>query len=591
MKIWRLVSNILKGDILFLIGAVMLLTFTSFLEAASVVSITPIIDLLINPDLSKASGITAKMVEFFNYFSFPVKFTSVTAFFFSIIILKNVVKALSEFIFAKLHFRMIKRIIFDEFKSFLSASWQFFTTRKHGVLGNTMVKETDKVGLCFEAAVGMLSNTLVILFYMVMAFLISWKLTSIVLALIGVSLIPFAMLGRITYRIGKRWTWASNEFQGIVVETLNAIKLIIGFGNQDKSIFKLAKIIPVYTRSAIQYIMIRNITTLAFEPIGLFIMIIAVYLGIYRFKLGISEVFIMMYAFRMCTAYALAITNHKNNIQNMGPSLEQIYDLKDEAEHMRQLSGDVKFDSFRKEIHMNEVSFSYPTYKNVLNNIDIVIPVGKMIAIVGKSGSGKTTLVDIIMGFYQIESGQYLLDGTPFERIDIDSWRKKLGYVPQDAFLFNMSLKDNLLWSNENATDEEILQACEIANANEFIARLPERLDTIVGERGIRLSGGQRQRIALARAILRKPEVLILDEATSSLDSQSELLIQESIEKIAKYTTIIIIAHRLSTINKSDYIYVLDNGYIVEEGTVETLTVLKDGKFFKAAKLQGMVHN
>jgi ATP-binding cassette subfamily B protein len=589
MKIWPLIYNILKKNRLFVVFTVSLLTFSSFIEASSIISITPIIDMLIHPDLSKASGITLKVVEFFNYIKLPVTFVAITTFFIVVIIFKNAVRSLSKFVFSKLYFRLIREVIFDEFRTFLSSSWQFFTSKKYGVLGNTVVKETGSAGLAFEASSEILSNALNILFYLCIAFMISWKLTAIVLVLVGVSLIPFSLLGRITYKIGKYHTNAGNEFQGLIMETFNAAKLIFGFGNQEKSISILANIMPVYIRSAIQFIMIRVITPLAFEPIGMVILISAVYLGLYRFNLGLSEVFVMLYAFRMGSSYALNITNQKNIIQNAGPSLEQIYNLKNEAELMVQPSGSEKFLGLRKEIRMKDVSFSYPTYENVLNNISLVIPKGKMIAIVGKSGSGKTTLIDIIMGFYQAQSGRYLLDELPFERVDVKSWRKRIGYVPQDAFLFNMSLKDNLLWSNENATDEEIRNACEIANADEFIERLPERLDTIVGERGVRLSGGQRQRIALARAILRKPEVLILDEATSSLDSHSELLIQGAIEKIAKSTTMIVIAHRLSTIKKSDYVYVLDEGYIVEEGSVETLIAMKDGEFLKTAKLQGML--
>lgn len=590
MKIWSLIYHILRENKLYVFFVVSLLTFSSFIEASSIISITPIIDLLIAKDLSKASGITLKLVDFFNYIKLPVTFASLTIFFIAVVIFKNAVKALSKFVYMILHFRLIKKIIFDEFRIFLNSSWQFFTSKKYGVLGNTLVRETGNVGLVFEASAEILANTLNILFYLTMAFLISWKLTTIVLILVGTSLIPFALLGRISYKIGKYHTNAGNEFQGLIIETFNAIKLIFGFGNQEKSISLLSRIIPVYVRSAIQFVMIRAVTPLAFEPIAMLIMLFAVYLGVFRFGMDVSAIFVMIYAFRMSSSYALNITNQRNIIMNLGPSLEQIYNLKNEAERMRQPSGDEKIECFRKEIRMNDLCFSYPTYRNALNHINLVIPKGKMVAIVGKSGSGKTTLVDVIMGFYQAQSGRYMLDDIPFEKIDVNSWRRILGYVPQDAFLFNMSLKDNLLWSNENATDEEIRHACAIANANEFIEKLPDCLNTIVGERGVRLSGGERQRIALARAVLRKPEILILDEATSSLDSHSELLIQKAVEKIAQSTTIIVIAHRMSTIRKSDYIYVLDQGRIVEEGTVEMLISLKDGEFLKTAKLQGMIH-
>jgi ABC-type multidrug transport system fused ATPase/permease subunit len=220
-----------------------------------------------------------------------------------------------------------------------------------------------------------------------------------------------------------------------------------------------------------------------------------------------------------------------------------------------------------------------------LEGIDMEIPKGKMIAIVGESGAGKSTLIDMIMGFNQPTKGCVSFDGVVLQEFDIDSYRKRIGYVPQECILFNASIRDNLLWAKEGATDEEIKYACQQANADEFIEKLPQCYDTLVGDRGICLSGGQRQRVALARAMLRKPELLFLDEATSSLDTHSERLIQQAIENIAKQTTIIVIAHRLSTIVNADYVYVLKQGSLVEQGTHLEL-IQMNGHFNRMVKLQ-----
>ena len=210
---------------------------------------------------------------------------------------------------------------------------------------------------------------------------------------------------------------------------------------------------------------------------------------------------------------------------------------------------------------------------------------GKMIAIVGQSGSGKTSIVDLIMGFYEPDAGEITIDDISLKDFNINSYRKKIGYVPQDSVLFNTTIRDNLLWANDYATEEEIEYACRQANAYEFIEELPLKYDTVVGDRGVRLSGGQLQRIALARAIIRKPALLIMDEATSSLDTNSERLIQEAIEGIAKNTTVIVIAHRLSTIINSDYIYLFKNGNIIEEGTYQAL-LDKKSEFYNMIQLQ-----
>ncbi len=233
------------------------------------------------------------------------------------------------------------------------------------------------------------------------------------------------------------------------------------------------------------------------------------------------------------------------------------------------------------------VSFSYPGHNSVLNDINITIKKGAMTAIVGESGSGKSTLIDLLLGFYEPDKGVILADKKPLQEFDIYSFRHHIGYVPQDTILFNDTVKNNLLWSNEEATEKDIVEVCKLANTHEFIVNLSDGYDTVVGERGVRLSGGERQRIALARALLRKPELLILDEATSALDSRSELLIKSAIENIAHETTLVVIAHRLSTIISADSIYVLQKGRIVGQGTSAEL-LNNDGNFSHMAQLQGI---
>jgi ABC-type multidrug transport system fused ATPase/permease subunit len=217
----------------------------------------------------------------------------------------------------------------------------------------------------------------------------------------------------------------------------------------------------------------------------------------------------------------------------------------------------------------------------------MTIKKGEMTAIVGESGSGKSTLIDLLIGFYEPDKGVIYVDKKPLQELDIYSFRRHIGYVPQDTILFNDTVKNNLLWSDEKATEKEIIEVCKLANADEFIVNLSDGYDTVVGERGARLSGGERQRIALARALLRRPELLILDEATSALDSRSELFIKSAIEHISNQTTIVVIAHRLSTIVKADWIYVLKDGYLIEQGTFTEL-LNKNGKFGYMAQLQGV---
>jgi len=237
---------------------------------------------------------------------------------------------------------------------------------------------------------------------------------------------------------------------------------------------------------------------------------------------------------------------------------------------------------------VSKLSKAYPTPLGplqILDDIHFTLQAGIFMAIIGESGSGKSTLIDVIMGFNDPTSGDILIDDTPLKKYDINSYREKIGYVPQGGDLFNASITQNIKWANEKATNEQIQHMCKEAYADSFIKSFPEGYETLVGDRGIRLSGGQLQRIALARALIRKPEILILDEATSSVDTETEILIQKAIQKLLKGRTSIVIAHRLSTIQNSDKIIVLHKGEIKEVGTHQEL-LSKRGIYFKLYQLQ-----
>jgi len=280
------------------------------------------------------------------------------------------------------------------------------------------------------------------------------------------------------------------------------------------------------------------------------------------------------------------ILQGKAVIMGFIPAYQQIQILSHEADSLLEPLGDLQFKKLNSEIEFRDVFFSYPDQTLAINAVSMRIKAGKMTALVGKSGSGKTTITDLILGFYLHNSGEILLDGIGVASYDKNSFRNKVGYVPQEAQLFNLSIRENLLWSFPNASENDIWKACRIANAEEFISKLPEQLDTQLGDHGVRLSGGQKQRLALARAVIRKPELLILDEATSALDSESERLIKESLDKLVGKMTILIIAHRLSTIRKSNYVYVLDNGRVVEEGSYDKLSVLSHGQLYNMIREQ-----
>ena len=250
-------------------------------------------------------------------------------------------------------------------------------------------------------------------------------------------------------------------------------------------------------------------------------------------------------------------------------SFNRIFSLKNESSEIG--NGDVEFKKLENKIELKDVSFSYVDNFNVLNNVDLTINAGQTTAIVGSTGSGKSTLIKLLLRLYEINNGSISYDSNSLKDIELSSLREKIGLVSQDVFLFEGTVIENIAYGDLNASESEVWNAAQKSESDEFINNLPQKEKTIVGERGQKLSGGQRQRISIARAILKNPEILILDEATSSVDNETEAAIQRSLDILKKDRTVIVIAHRLSTVRNADIIYVLENGSVVESGNHESL--------------------
>lgn len=572
-----------------LIFIIFLMILTAFFNIISVLGLMPIVDYVTDPSLNSDNRITLELVKIYENFRIEPGLITFGLFYLFTVILKATIFVFEKFITVKTIMRIMREMIFDQYKSYLDASWEFFGTRDYGTLSNTIAKEIEKAVTGLESLAQFCASSFALIFYFILLIFISWDLTLIVFFITALILLPVSfMLNKYVYKVRKIHTNASNMFQGKIYDTLNSIKLILGFAKKEETFYELKPTVFTVTRTAIQFTMARIIMQPLTEILVVILIISSVVYGLGYVEIGIPSLIAFLYSIQRLGTEAQAVMNSRNGISASLPSFEQIDILKEEAFKKKEEKGGIQIVSFDKSIEIKNLSFDYDKENKVLDNVSMQIHKGSMVGIVGPSGSGKSSLIDLILGFYYQNEGRITVDDNELQNLDLDKWRNLIGYIPQQPFLFNTSLKDNMLWANPNASDDDIHEAFELANATDFIENLEDGYNTIVGERGARLSGGQAQRICLARAIVKHPQILVLDEATSSLDSNSEMLIQESIEQLSGKVTIISIAHRLATIKKADVIYNLVNGIIVESGNFETLMSNPDGNFYKTAQQQGI---
>lgn len=570
MKMFLFIRNIFKKYPVLLSSNVLLLFVGGLFDAVSIFALIPIIDFLVKPGLKDISPVTQKIIEVMETVGFSVTLSWLFIAFLLFSLFKSSFQIFAQRLIFKTKYRVMRDIMIGSFEDFFQARWYFFTSSKQGAILNTFIREINVVGDSFGAMVRFFARFLEGAFCLVVPFYLSWKVTFICLGFALLFALPFALLGKINYRLGKQNTSTANQLGSVIQENLSMAKVILGFGNQGRSVKALDNAFSGHSKATIKSQTLVAAIPLMYYPFGILVLIIGMFTG-RRFGLSLSEATVLLYSFLRIVPCVTDLIAQKNLLDNFFPSYEQVMSLRNRAGQLKQLTGAKIFKGFEREIAVNKISFAYPDSEPVLIDVSVCIPKGKMIAFVGESGAGKSTLIDIIMGFNEPAKGSVTFDGAAMQDFNINSYRRRIGYVPQDSNLFNTTILDNLRWSKADATEAEIKEACCQANAEEFIEKFPEGYNTLVGDRGVRLSGGQIQRIALARAILRKPDLLILDEATSALDTYSERLIQLSIEAIAKETTVIVIAHRLSTIVNADYIYVLENGKVTEEGDYTTL--------------------
>ena len=451
----------------------------------------------------------------------------------------------------------------------------FFSKRRVGELNSRIASDISLLQETFTTDLAeFLRQVLIVIGGIMFLSLTSIKLTLFMLAIIPAMMLAAVFFGKYIKRFSKQVQEKVAESNTIVEETLQGISNVKAFTNE---FFEISR----YTKKTNKVMSIAKKggryrgAFASFIIFCLFGSIVAViWYGVIMInanELSIGELFTFILYSVFIGASVGGMADIYAKLQKALGATEHLMDILDEK--TENINSDCNGEAVKGNIHFNNLSFSYPSRPDVqvLNNINFEIKQGQNIALVGPSGAGKTTLASILFGFYKINEGEISVDGKNIDNYDLHFLRKQIAIVPQDIILFGGTIKENIAYGKLDATEQEIEDAAKKANALNFINDFPEKMETLVGERGIQLSGGQRQRIAIARALLKNPSILILDEATSALDSESEKLVQEAMDILMKGRTSIVIAHRLSTIKNADCILVLENGQIIEQGTHKEL--------------------
>ncbi|KDN53829.1 ABC transporter ATP-binding protein [Flavobacterium seoulense] len=469
----------------------------------------------------------------------------------------------------------------------------FFSQKRVGELNSRISNDITQIQDTLTTTIAeFLRQFILIIGSFVMLASINIKLTVMMVSIVPLVGVAAVLFGRFIRKYSKKVQDQVAESQVVVEETMQGISIVKAFANEWYEIARYQGKIREVVKIAIKGGQLRGYFA-SFIIICLFGTIVAVVW--YGVQLSISgEISVgELFTFILYSSYVGAssggIAELYAQVQKAIGATERVFELLDETpEKIKGVDHLASNEKIKGNVTFKNVAFSYPSRKEiqVLKDVNFTANFGQKIAIVGPSGVGKSTIASLLLRFYDIDKGEILIDNKNIYDFDLENLRGNMSIVPQDVILFGGTIKENIAYGKPNATDEEILLAAKQANALNFIESFPEKMETVVGERGIKLSGGQRQRIAIARALLKNPSILILDEATSSLDSESEKLVQEALEVLMEGRTSIIIAHRLSTIRSADQILVIDNGVISEQGTHSELIALENGIYKNLSNLQ-----
>jgi ATP-binding cassette, subfamily C, bacterial len=565
-------SRLGLGTLLLLLGAAS--------EGIGLLLLVPLVALL-GDSPSSTGWIGAAARRVFASVGLPLSLPVVLLIFVAVMVARTVLVAQRDIQLANLRVSFADSLRRSVYEAVAGAQWSFLARQRLSNIFETLTSHCEGVGIAAYSFLRLPAIALVATIQIALAFALSPWLTAAVIVW-GAALLTVLRprIGR-QYEEGQRLFDASRASFAEISDFLHALKLAKSRGAEPRHLAAFGAAIARQSRQSVAFDRSGARTRMTMQIAA------AVSLGAFVFAadrlahLGTASMLVMIVIFARLSPLVSDLQQGWESVLRSLPVFEGVIALRKRcaaaAENHRDAPGRI---AVNREIRFAHVDFRYDKMgASTIEVLDLVIPAGSTVAIVGRTGAGKSTLADLLLGLVTPDAGAVEIDGVPLTGAILGPWRRSVGYVPQDNFFFNDTIRANLLWACPDATQTDLEQALALAAADEFVAALPLGLDTLIGERGIRLSGGERQRIGLARALLGRPNLLLLDEATSALDYQTERAVQGAIERLHGSMTIVIIAHRLSTIRRVDRIFVLDRGRLVQQGSWDFLAQEQTGHF------------
>lgn len=507
-----------------------------------------------------------------------------------VFLIKNLFWYLQSFLIVQVEQGVIMDLRNQLYSHYHNLPLEYFHGKKSGVLISRLTNDINLVrGAVANGFAEAIRQIFLYITYMFLVIWASWKLSLIVLVLLPFGIIIISKFGKKVKKNSILTQQKMGNLTSVLQETIYGIRVIKAFAMEKFELEKFKNFGKDYFKTMVKLTRIGSLAPPLTEMLGVLAGVTILWFGGKQI-LGGSEFTVDRFFLFLVALFSLMqpvkkLSHINIDIQQGLAAAERIFEVLETEPKIKNSPQPVKVNSLEKEINFENIVFHYDNHKPVLEEINLKVKRGEIIAVVGPSGAGKSTLMDLLARFYDPQEGKITIDGTDVRKIELNSLRNLLGIVTQETMLFNDSVWNNIAYGHNGASTEMVEKAARTANAHDFIVNLPESYQTVIGDRGVKVSGGERQRLAIARAIFKNPPILIFDEATSSLDSESEKLVQEAIEHLMQGRTVFVIAHRLSTVQNADRIVVLDKGRIVQVGKHAEL-IRQEGLYKKLYNLQ-----